>query len=120
MKTQFKLCHDLVQIQQKINLLVSTVILNQENLIFILKSKKKECHILCFLTSKWVLRMPFAGQNQFFDAKTTFWMLLNHKIYKITQKITKIILKGVYKHLGVSVKRCLTSKSWLTLLILLR
>ena len=29
-------------------------------------------HLLCISTSEWVLRMPFAGQNQFFDAKTTF------------------------------------------------
>ena len=76
MKTQFKLCHDLVQIQQKINLLVSTVILNKEDLILILKSKKKECHMLCFSTSKWVLRMPFAGRNQFFNANATFCMIL--------------------------------------------
>ena len=45
--------------------------------------------MLCISTSKWVLRMPFAGQNQFFDAETTFRILLNHKIYKIMQKITK-------------------------------
>ena len=47
--------------------------------------------------------MPFAGRNQFFDAKTTFWVLLSHKMYKINQKITKIMfLKGVYQHLGVT------------------
>ena len=28
--------------------------------------------VLCISTSQWVLRMSFAGQNQFFDAKTTF------------------------------------------------
>ena len=28
--------------------------------------------MLCILTSERGLRMPFAGRNQFFDAKTTF------------------------------------------------
>ena len=32
-----------------------------------------------------VLCMPFAGRNQFFDAKTTFWVLLSHKMYKTMQ-----------------------------------
>ena len=27
--------------------------------------------LLCILTSKWVLRTPFAGQNQFFDTETS-------------------------------------------------
>ena len=33
--------------------------------------------------------MPFAGQNQFFDTKTTFCVLLSHKMYKIMQKNNK-------------------------------
>ena len=45
--------------------------------------------VLCVLTNKRVLRTPFAGWNQFFDAKTTFCMLLSHKMYKITQKHNK-------------------------------
>ena len=32
--------------------------------------------LLCILTSKHVLRTPLAGQNQFFNAKTTFWVIL--------------------------------------------
>ena len=31
--------------------------------------KKLHLHLLCISTRKWVLRMPFAGQNNFFDAK---------------------------------------------------
>ena len=47
--------------------------------------------------------MPFAGQNQFFDAKTTFYILLGHVMYKITQKITKNhVIKG-----GLPAFRCL-------------
>ena len=39
--------------------------------------------------SERVLRTPFVGLNQFFDVKTIFCILLNHKMYKIMQKITK-------------------------------
>ena len=53
-------------------------------------------HLLCIWTSKQVLRMPFAGRNQFCEAKTTFCMLLSHKMYKIMQKITKIMLANGY------------------------
>ena len=46
-------------------------------------------------TSERVLHMPFPGQNHFFEAKTTFYVLLGHKMYRITQKITKNhVLKG--------------------------
>ena len=41
--------------------------------------------LLCISTRERVLRMPFAGQNQFFDSKTTFCVLLSHKMYKITK-----------------------------------
>ena len=43
--------------------------------------------LLCILTSQRVLSMPFAGQ--LFDAKITFCVRFSHKMYKITQKITK-------------------------------
>ena len=57
---------------------------------------------LCISTSKQVLCMPFAGQNQFFDTKTTFCVVLSHKMYKIMQKINKNhVLKG-----GLPVFRC--------------
>ena len=36
--------------------------------------------VLCISTSKWVLSILFAGQNQFFDANTTFCVLLSHKM----------------------------------------
>ena len=32
--------------------------------------------MLCILTSERVLRTLFAGQNQNFNAKTTFWVIL--------------------------------------------
>ena len=32
-------------------------------------------HLLCISTSERVLRTPFADQNQFFNAKTTFWVI---------------------------------------------
>ena len=40
--------------------------------------------MLCISTSEWVLHTLLAGQNQFFNAKTTFCLLF---INKITQKI---------------------------------
>ena len=49
---------------------------------------------MCILTSERVLRTPFAGQNQFFDAKTTFCVLLSHEMYKIMQKNKNHVLKG--------------------------
>ena len=45
--------------------------------------------MLCISTSKHVLCMLFPGQNQFFYAKTTFYVLLSHKMYKIMQKNNK-------------------------------
>ena len=39
--------------------------------------------LLCILTSKRVLRMTFAGRNQFFDAKTTF---MSFSIIKCVKK----------------------------------
>ena len=47
--------------------------------------------VLCILTSEWVLHTPLSGRNQFFDAKTTFYVLFSYKMYKMTQKITKNI-----------------------------
>ena len=71
--------------------------------------------MLYISTSEWVLRTPFAGQNQCFNAKTTFYALLDDKMYKITQKITKNpSFEGVYQHSGVTLKRWLTPKSWST------
>ena len=55
--------------------------------------------VLCISTGEWVLRMPFAGWNQFFDTKTIFYVLFSHKMYKMKQKITKKhIIKGDYQH----------------------
>ena len=45
--------------------------------------------MLCISTSKPVARMPFAGQNQFFEAKTNFCALLSHKMYKNKSKNNK-------------------------------
>ena len=46
--------------------------------------------------------MSFTGRNQIFDAKTTFKVLLGHKMYKIMQKITKNhVIKG-----GLPAFRC--------------
>ena len=36
--------------------------------------------MLCILTSEEVLRMPFSGENQFFDAITTFYVLFSQKM----------------------------------------
>ena len=48
--------------------------------------------------------MPFDGRNQFFDAKTTFCILLSHKMYEIAQKITKNPgFKGVYHYFALLV-----------------
>ena len=45
-----------------------------------------------------------------FDDKTIFYVLLSHKMYKMMQKITKKhIKKGVYQHLGVTLKLFLFS-----------
>ena len=66
-------------------------------------SNHGKAKLLCISTSKRVLRTPFASQNQFFDAKTTFWIFLSHKMYKITQKNNKNhVLKG-----GLLAFRCL-------------
>ena len=47
---------------------------NLQNMIlqFWLGSYTNVLCVLCNSTSKRVLHTPFAGQNQFFDAKTTF------------------------------------------------
>ena len=37
------------------------------------KKELKSTYLLCISTSEWVFRMPFAGQNNFFDAETTFF-----------------------------------------------
>ena len=51
----------------------------------------------------------------YFDAKTTFKVLFSQKMCKMTQQIKKKqITKGVYQRLGVTLKHCLTTKSWLT------
>ena len=43
-------------------------------------------HQLCISTSKRVLRTPFAGQNNFFDAKTIFSINFHHKMFKNAKK----------------------------------
>ena len=51
--------------------------------------------LLCISTSKWVLHMPFAGQNRLSDAKTTF---------SVTNGTKYTILSGVNQLLGVNYK----------------
>ena len=49
-------------------------------------------HKYCMLyisTSERVLCTPLAGQNQFIEARTSFYILFSHKMYKKTKKITK-------------------------------
>ena len=46
------------------------------------------CYLLCISTSKRVLRMPFPGQNQFFNAKTTFCVILYKKVYFVRKSIS--------------------------------
>ena len=71
--------------------------------------------MLCILNSERVLRTMFSGRYQFFDAKTTFCVILSHKMCKIMQKITKIMFKKeAYQHLGITLKSWLTPKRWLT------
>ena len=56
--------------------------------------------LLCILTSKWVLRTPFAGQNQFFDTETS---LTEQNKEKPKESSTKTCNKrGVYQCLGVT------------------
>ena len=49
---------------------------NQQSVYFFifntreLSVERKDLQLLCILTSKRVLRMPFAGQNRLSDAKT--------------------------------------------------
>ena len=45
----------------------------------------------------YVLCMPFADRNQFFDAKITFCILLSHKMYKITQKKNILVKEKFFK-----------------------
>ena len=58
--------------------------------------------LLCIPTSEQVLRMPFAGRNHIFDAKTTFSVYLCHKMFKKCKKTH--VLKGVYQGLDVNLK----------------
>ena len=39
---------------------------------------KSQTGLLSIFTSEWVLRMPFTGQNHFFNAKTGF-SIINRK-----------------------------------------
>ena len=49
----------------------------------------RNAKLLCILTSEQVLLTPFAGQNHFLDAKTTFYIFFSHTMYKKCKKITK-------------------------------
>ena len=53
--------------------------------------------MLCILTDKWVLRIPFASWN-FFSIKTNFSGFFNCKKKKRNRK--KTCQKGLYQHLG--------------------
>ena len=57
--------------------------------------------LLCIMTTKQVLHVPVTGQNH------VFWCFNNGKRKNSTQKIRK----GVYQHLGVTLKCWLTCKS---------
>ena len=48
----------------------------------------KERLVLCISTSEQVLHMRFASRNQIFDAKTTFYVLLSHTMYNLSQELT--------------------------------
>ena len=72
-------------------------------------------YLLCISTREQVLHTLLAGRNQFFDTKTTFYVLFSHEMYKIMQKIIKkTYYKGVNHRLGVTLKCWLTPKSWST------
>ena len=43
-------------------------------------------NLLCISTSERVLRTPFAGKNQFFDAKTTFYVFFSQNNAKNNKK----------------------------------
>ena len=48
---------------------------------FLLPQNLDMSRLLCILTSKQVLHTPFAGQNQFFDAKKIFTSFLVRKCF---------------------------------------
>ena len=83
-------------------------------LIWTRRNNKISIHqLLCILTSKRVLRTPFAGRNHFFDAETTFSINFYHKMFKKPQKVTiKHVKKGVHQRLGVTLKCWLTWKAY--------
>ena len=59
--------------------------------------------MLCITTSKRVFRTPFAGQNHFFDAKTTCSVNFYFKMLKNNAKNSnKSVKKRVYKPSFVS------------------
>ena len=60
--------------------------------------------MLCISTSEQDSARRWLVQINFLTLKTTFCILLSHKMYKLMQKITKKIqvLRGVYQRLGVN------------------
>ena len=71
-------------------------------------------------TSEQVLRTPFAGWNHLFLRENKFFLsfpsLTEKKKKKESTKITQKNMhkRGVYQHLGVTLKSWLALKSWLT------
>ena len=69
-------------------------------------------YVLCISTSKQVLRTPFAGQNQFFDAKTTFSVTKWTKWRKKKRKPHKNMQKHAIKEESTSKKVLLLYAGW--------
>ena len=78
----------------------------------------KLLYVLCILTSKLVIRTPFAGWNHVFLHLNKFFHIFpsqTEKERKAAQEHAQNCIKrGVYQRWGGTLKRWLTSKSWST------
>ena len=86
-------------------------------LLLLLFSTQNLPLLLCISTRKQVHRTPFAGRNQFLMLKQVFlsFSVINVKNQQIiTKTCHKRGLPAFGCHLGVTLKRWLTPKSWLT------
>ena len=70
-------------------------------------------HLLCILTCKRMLCMPFAGPNQL-TLKQFFSSLTEENKKQESKVAQKHAKRGVYQRLGVTLKRWFTPKIWLT------
>ena len=59
--------------------------------------------MLCILTSKRVLHIPFTGINHFFSVLTSF-LVTNIRNLEKAKKQKKYLKKGVYQHLHATLK----------------